>query len=105
MLCDSQIAELLLQHGANPLLKDNNGKTAFGTNREPSLQELMVKNIPKDSSSAGPGNTTEEISGLKSAIGFLEYCFVQCPKLKERLVLICVFLIVNKLHENTKTMC
>ncbi|XP_044219403.1 ankyrin repeat domain-containing protein 31-like isoform X3 [Thunnus albacares] len=58
-----RIAELLLKHGANPLLKADDGETAFGINTEPSLRVLMEKNIPKDSPSAASGNRREELSG------------------------------------------
>eukprot|EP00064_Thunnus_orientalis_P003338 superscaffoldBa00000268_g3347 len=58
-----RIAELLLKHGANPLLKASDGETAFGINTEPSLRVLMEKNIPKDSPSAASGNRREELSG------------------------------------------
>ncbi|XP_044219369.1 ankyrin repeat domain-containing protein 31-like isoform X1 [Thunnus albacares] len=57
-----RIAELLLKHGANPLLKADDGETAFGINTEPSLRVLMEKNIPKDSPSAASGNRREELS-------------------------------------------
>ncbi|CAB1322375.1 unnamed protein product [Coregonus sp. 'balchen'] len=43
-----QIAELLLKHGADPLLKNNNGQTAYSNTTEPSLIKLMENNIPKN---------------------------------------------------------
>ncbi|XP_044052880.1 ankyrin repeat domain-containing protein 31-like isoform X6 [Siniperca chuatsi] len=56
------IAELLLKHGANPMLKDKSGENAFGINTDPFLQLQMLKNIPKDNPPAGSGNRRRELA-------------------------------------------
>uniref|UniRef100_A0A667Y1U0 Uncharacterized protein n=1 Tax=Myripristis murdjan TaxID=586833 RepID=A0A667Y1U0_9TELE len=59
------IAEVLLKHGADPLLKDVDGKTAFSITTEPFLQKLMEENIPI--------NKREELLGLN-----ISQCFNAC---------------------------
>ncbi|XP_034152382.1 uncharacterized protein LOC105007983 [Esox lucius] len=42
------IAELLLKHGANPLLPNKNGQTSYSNTSDASLIKLMERNIPKN---------------------------------------------------------